>query len=185
MDIPKISYETLAADLKSRKRDAGDLCRSDGHFEKWLEANGLPKTDDEGVHWRSSKKYYQRYRDDPEGEAAKPPYANLWHYVLELGRLIPWDETSGSRSKEIPVCALMLASPADHTEEELLAARPRLEARSGPLPDDAWESFVRDARKKPAATRECCKTMTALIEKHGVDTGEFGKAMTITISVSR
>jgi hypothetical protein len=55
----------------------------DRHFDKWCDKHGLPQKDSEGKHRSSSQEFYTQYKEAEDGEKAKPPYMDFWHYLCE------------------------------------------------------------------------------------------------------
>lgn len=80
------TYEDLEDELRAngvaQPRDVAD---SSSHFGKWADRKGYTNDtkDPEGKHRGSSQIWYAEYRADPQGEAACPPYLDLWHWFLE------------------------------------------------------------------------------------------------------
>lgn len=79
-------------------QDITDVNTSQGHYDVWCRANRLLKR-------RADKDVFNRYMDDPTGQAACPPYFNFRHFCLSLGQNIPWqfNERTDQRWKIVPL----------------------------------------------------------------------------------
>jgi len=182
---PTMTYEAIEADIQAQGREARDLLGSDGHYDAWHKAKGLPKKDGQGKHFGSSQEFFRAYQDDPAGADARPPYADLWQFLLKAGEPVEWTEGRGERTKTIPVCSAMFADPPDWTEEQIAAGRARIEEHNGaPMEDRHWDEFARDVRKGPAAARRCIQEIRDVLERHGQPHPEFGNMLMVTLTVS-
>ena len=56
----------------------------DRHFDNWCDSKNLPKKDSKGKDRHISKEFLEMYAKDPDGENAKPPYMDYWHYLCDL-----------------------------------------------------------------------------------------------------
>lgn len=181
-DIPTVEFEDLHRDYKARGVDLYDLMGGQGHYDAWIRRSGLPAHDAEGKASGSSKLYYRMYQQDPQGEGACPPRINFWHMLLRLTDNVPWNESPGRRHKRAPVGPRMVRVPKDPTEDELAAARARLEAE-GPIPDDAWEGVRREAMLTRPLAEKTLEILTEMAERHGVEVPGLGKIFLIGMTV--
>ena len=66
-----------------KEKQFRDLNGSHGHFNQWCDSKGYGNKDPEGYDRNSSQIWYQEYCESPDGEAARPPYCDLWHVALK------------------------------------------------------------------------------------------------------
>lgn len=82
--IEYYDYNELAEEVcELLGRDIRDYYGSHGHFNQWCDATGRGQTDSEGKHRGSSQIWYREYKDDPNGNAARPPYCDFWHWWVK------------------------------------------------------------------------------------------------------
>lgn len=184
-DIPVVEYDAIEAEFKAEGVDVRDLMNGKDHYEDWFKRTGLPVEDEQGRHYRSSQTYYARYKADPEGDAAKPPYVDLWHQLLELGDDEAWIEEPGRRHKRVLIAAERIVVPEHPDAEALAAGRARLEANAGaPLPDDAWREVVDEAMLRRPRWQKAREMVTEIVRRHGVEVPGLGRLALINLSVS-
>jgi hypothetical protein len=182
--LPIVDYDAIAADYRARGVDLSDMMGSGGDFERWRRRLRLPAKDPEGVHHGSSQVYFRRYQEDPQGAAACPAKVNFWHWLLEASKPVPWTEQPGRRVKLMPLAADVFTSPPDPTEEEMAAGRARLEARSGPLPEDAWAQFARSVVDTRVEARRSVEIVREVVARYGVPTPtDYGPMVLVRMSV--
>lgn len=56
----------------------------DNHFNNWCNKHGLPQKDSKGKYRTSSQEFWSQYRKAEDGERAKPPYMDYWHYLTDI-----------------------------------------------------------------------------------------------------
>lgn len=183
-DIPVIEYDAIEAEFKNEGVDVRDLMNGKNHYDDWFKRTGLPVTDEQGKHCGSSQIYYARYRQDPEGDAAKPAYIDLWHQLLELGKEGAWTEEPGRRHKRVLIAERLIVVPEHPDAKRLAEGRARLEANMGaPLPEEAWQVVVDQAmleRPRWAKTREI---ITEIVRRHGVEAPGLGRLALVNLRV--
>lgn len=54
------------------------------HFYRWCDAHNLNQKDSEGKNRGSSQEFYKMYQVAEDGEKAKPPYMDYWHYLCDI-----------------------------------------------------------------------------------------------------
>lgn len=112
-----------------------------------------------------------------------PPYVNFWHQLMALTDFVPWIEKRGRRTKQPPIGPAMVVVPKDPTEEELAEGRKRLEAKAGPVPDEAWEQVAADVRQRRVRAEKALEVITDAAERYGIEVPELGKIVRITMTV--
>ena len=182
--IPVFTFEEIGAEFEARGIDIQDFAGSDGHYHRWHCNKGLPQHDTEGKHFGSSKIFYQQYQDDPDGEAACPPYIDFWHELVDVSQSVPWKERPGYREKTVPIASTLWPDIPDATEEELTAARNRMEERIGsPLPDYAWAEMRKEILLRGIRAAKAREITQEILDKHGVEHATFGKVVMIEMKV--
>jgi len=183
--VPIVDYDAIAADYGTRGVDLGDLMGSAGHFDRWRRRGRLPAIDAEGVHHSSSRLYFAMYHKDPQGAGACPPSASFWHWLLKASEPVHWTETPGGREKMMPLAKNVFACPPDVTEDEMKAARERIEARDGALPEEAWMQLERSARDARVEARRSVEIVEEIVARHGAATTTgYGDMVLVRMTVS-
>jgi hypothetical protein len=60
-----------------------DLKNSQRHFNTWCDSKGYGAKDPSGTARNGSQIWYKEYTEAPDGQAARPPYCDLWHLAIE------------------------------------------------------------------------------------------------------
>lgn len=185
-EIPTVDFDTVYDGFRGRGVDIRDLMGSDGHFSRWHKARGLPRVDADGKDAGSSRIYMQMYRDDPEGEAACPPYVDFWHWLTRIYESVPWTEGRGSRHKDVPLVNGIYTVPTAPSDQDLQAGRARLARSMGvEITDEMWEPIARDARLMPLRSAKALEIVAQIVAEHGVDLGEgMGRMVRLRMQVS-
>jgi len=185
---PRITFEALDDEYLEKGVNLTDLNNSlggpgcDGHFEAWHKSKGLPKHDEKGVHFRSSKEHYAQYQQDPEGEAKRPLYVNLWHYLLMISESIKWNEGDSERSKSMPLAKDVLFIRPAVEENEIGELRKRIE-ENAPIPDAAFQHYLDSRRIQHLQDIEARKLTLRIIEEKGVEVPNYGKILFVEMKV--
>ena len=181
---PMVTYEQVEAEFKENGVDLRDMLESQGHFDRWRIAKGLPSVDADGKDGGSSAIYMQMYMDDPEGEAARPAYIDFWHWLMDAYEPFPWVEGKNERHKDVPLANGVFPPRADLTEQDLSSLRERIEAKSEPMPEDAWRGLRRHASEGPLRQRKAAETVATIVARHGKgDIGGFGAVVLLRMKV--
>ncbi len=59
--------------------DVRDLLGASSAFSTWLKLRRLKRE----AEIAASQRQYIRYREDPQGAGSRPPYLDLWHWLIE------------------------------------------------------------------------------------------------------
>lgn len=160
--MKRIPFSELEKDMLSRHgieiRDALGML---GHRETWEEANAsrLEGLDDAEVS--------TLYLTDPDGDAARPAYADFWHWLLDAFDFVPWIETESRRTKSVPILQGMVMPETAPDENQLAEARRRLEAGGRPLPEEAWLHFARNACDAPKRSESAERIVDMIVADNG------------------
>ena len=186
--IAPISFEKIQEDYEAKGIDITDVNNylgsgaKPGHFEKWHASKGLPTHDEDGTHFRSSKIFYTQYQNDPKGKSAAPLYVNLWHYLLKISEIIPWNEGECKRSKTTPAAEFMLTVAKDILDDDIEDLRRRIDPE-GELPDNIFDHHVNNLRILHRQDIEARKLMLEIIDTYGMQTPKYGKVVMIEMEV--
>ena len=180
-DMKVVTYDQISEEYRARGVDLRDLEGHGGHYDLWLKANGLAREADP----KASQAQFQRYVEDPAGEAASPPYIDFWHELLHATERFPWVEHAGHREKTVPLSPVIWADVPDPDDEQLSSMRRRLEDNAGaPLPDEMWEGVRRDIMlRRPRAAR-AREIAAEIVERHGFEHPAAGRIAMITLRVA-
>lgn len=180
--IPCRSYDDMSDEFKARGIDLYDVMNSKGHFDRWVRRNGLPSHDEEGKHKNSSHIYMRMYRQDPRGEAERPPYVDVWHFLLNAYKMISWQEENGRRVKRVPLIQGAYSVPPELTPESLAEGRRRIEADVGkPMDDDMWNEVSKDFIHAPIRAEKSIEILEQIVDAHGVEVDVEGEARKVML----
>lgn len=188
--ITPISFEKIQEDYAAKGIDITDVnglhgsAGKPGHFEKWHKTKGLPERDAEGIHFGSSRIFFEQYQTDADGEAAAPVFVNLWRYLLHISMVIPWEETESERTKTAPVLEAILTVAEDIDDDALPELREKIGA-DGAEHDGVFERLVSELRARHRQDVEARRLMMEVIDTYGTEMPEYGKVVLIDMKVER
>jgi hypothetical protein len=160
--MKRIPFSEIEKDMLSRHgieiRDALGML---GHREAWekADASRVKGLDDHAIS--------SLYLTAPDGDAARPAYADFWHWLLDAFEFVPWTETESRRTKSVPILKGMVMPERAPNELELAKARKRLEAGGQPLPEEAWLHFARNACDAPKRSESAERIVDMIVEDNG------------------
>lgn len=123
-------------------------------------------------------------RADNDEDPPSVPYVNVWHYLLAITEIIPWQETDSERTKIAPIADFLLTVPSDLPDDQLAEARQSLEAQ-GALTDEMFDHYVKIRREQHVSSIEARRIMREILENYGYDDAKHGKIALIEMKVDR
>lgn len=185
--IPVISFDTIHADYMAKGIDLYDANRmfsqtaGKGHYALWCKSKNITENEEDPVIARQN---YQLYKDDPDGEAAAPLYVNVWHYLLDISKMVPWNETEDETTKAVLIAEAVLTVKSSPSDEDLELIKSKLEM-AVPVPDGIIEHIQKERRDSQKQSAEAREIMLEVLEQYGKDIPEYGKVMMIGMKVDR
>ncbi len=164
-----IDFDQIERNFKSRHNlDIRDLHRSGSYYDRWRKSTGEPKA----ISVADQQEQYQRYLNDPNGNAASPVYFDFWHWLLDnYNELVPWKETKSSRSKAVPVGVDIIPEQKILTPDEETAAYNRLLSACGGVDINGIirENINVMVRKQNTQHADAKRVVEMLCRDYGVD----------------
>lgn len=169
-DLPgPLMWMDAEAWLRHRGTDPADMLRAGDHFETWRLANGLPAVDAAGRAMSESLPVYERYRDAPDGETLRPPYASLRDWLFLSYGDVPWSEGGDARTKTVVLERGSHAPLPDPTEDEIERRTADMMEDADPLdlPDDIEDHVREDIRWSAARHNAALAIVDILLDRYG------------------
>ena len=164
-----MSYETIRAWLLHQGVDHDDMLHAGDHFETWRVAAGLPALDESGRKASESPSINETYRNAPDGEALRPPYAYFAHWLLLAYEHVPWVDDEGVRTK------IVILRRHDHSrlpeatdaEIEERTAEAMEDADMLDLPDDIEDHVREDIRWSATRHNAALAIVDLVLDRYG------------------
>ncbi len=179
-----IEFDKIAEDYKAKGIDLTDINGvykpTLGHYDKWLKTSGISKKDADA----DMQGTFAKYQADPQGEAAKPLYVDVWHYLLAISDVIPWTTDANEHKKVMPITESFLTVRADIDAKEMQLLNKRQET-SEAMPPEFFKAYIENRRTLFLQQTAARQVMLDILADYGSPLKGYGNTIYIIMRVSR